>query len=113
MIGIEDLEKILKDEFVADDYKILHGKMSDKEKGEILESFKNKETKILLATTVIEVGIDVPDANIIVIENSERFGLAQLHQLREVGVIGLNQTCLLYTSPSPRDMRRSRMPSSA
>ena len=110
LIGIEDLEKILKDEFVADDYKILHGKMSDKEKGEILESFKNKETKILLATTVIEVGIDVPDANIIVIENSERFGLAQLHQLRgRVGRGSKESYCILMHDDSLSALSQKRL----
>ena len=110
LIGIEDLEKILKDEFVADDYKILHGKMSDKEKGEILESFKNKETKILLATTVIEVGIDVPDANIIVIENSERFGLAQLHQLRgRVGRGSKESYCILMHDDSLSELSQKRL----
>ena len=82
LIGIEDLEKILKKEFDSQDYEIIHGKMKDTDKQRILSDFKDKKTKILLATTVIEVGIDVPDANIMVIENSERFGLAQLHQLR-------------------------------
>ena len=110
LIGIEDLEKILKDEFVADDYKILHGKMSDKEKGEILESFKNKETKILLATTVIEVGIDVPDANIIVIENSERFGLAQLHQLRgRVGRGSKESYCILMHDDNLSELSQKRL----
>ena len=110
LIGIEDLEKILKDGFVADDYKILHGKMSDKEKGEILESFKNKETKILLATTVIEVGIDVPDANIIVIENSERFGLAQLHQLRgRVGRGSKESYCILMHDDSLSELSQKRL----
>ena len=69
-------------EFKKDEYEILHGKMKDKEKGDILERFKSEQIKRLLATTVIEVGIDAPDANIMVIENSERFGLSQLHQLR-------------------------------
>jgi len=78
---------------------LLHGRIPGPEKQEIMERFRRGETKVLISTTVIEVGVDVSNANVMLIENAERFGLAQLHQLR--GRIGRGEHksyCILLTS---------------
>lgn len=77
---------------------VIHGQMKDKEKDQVMQEFAdpNGQTKLLIATTVIEVGIDVPDATIMIIDNAERFGLAQLHQIRgRVGRSEKQSYCLL------------------
>lgn len=88
---------------------LMHGKMRSADKKKVMESFSNGETQLLVSTTVIEVGVDVPNAVIMVIENAERFGLSQLHQLR--GRIGRGQyksTCILITD-AKNDTAQRRM----
>ncbi len=88
---------------------LLHGKMTAAEKDEAMQRFKNGETALLVATTVVEVGVDVPNAAIMVIENSDRFGLSQLHQLR--GRVGRGQYksyCILITD-NPTEETRQRL----
>ena len=86
---------------------LLHGKMKPKQKEEVMSRFVSGEVKLLVATTVIEVGVDVPNAVIMVIENAERFGLSQLHQLR--GRIGRGQyksTCILISDAKTEGAKR-------
>ncbi|MDR0618127.1 MAG: ATP-dependent DNA helicase RecG [Endomicrobium sp.] len=80
--AIQDFEKLSKGYFKDFNVGLLHGKMKPKEKNLVMQKFKNKEFDVLVSTTVIEVGIDVPDSTVIVIQHAERFGLSALHQLR-------------------------------
>ena len=82
IMSVTELYEELKGRLPTVRFALLHGKMEDKEKAEIMSAFKNREYDCLVSTTVIEVGVDVPNATIMIIYNAERFGLSQLHQLR-------------------------------
>lgn len=89
---------------------VLHGKMKPKEKDMVMSAFSSGQTQVLVATTVIEVGVDVPNASLMVIENADRFGLSQLHQLRGRVGRGKHQSyCVLVTNTrNPDTMARLR-----
>ncbi len=100
LMSVDERFAILSSEF-GKAVGLVHGRMNGAEKDAVMLAFKNSEIRLLIATTVVEVGVDVPDATIMVIEHAERFGLAQLHQLRgRVGRGAEASTCiLLYKGP--------------
>jgi ATP-dependent DNA helicase RecG len=98
LMSVEERHAVLS-QFFGNQVALIHGRMSGQEKDEVMAGFKRGETRLLVATTVIEVGVDVPDATIMVIEHAERFGLAQLHQLRgRVGRGSEASSCILLYS---------------
>ncbi|MGX5828296.1 ATP-dependent DNA helicase RecG [Mesorhizobium sp. 43Arga] len=107
LMSAEDRFASLKPLF-GDRIGLVHGRMKGAEKDEAMRAFKEGETRILIATTVVEVGVDVPDATVMVIEHAERFGLAQLHQLRgRVGRGDKPSSCvLLYKDPLGETAKR-------
>jgi ATP-dependent DNA helicase RecG len=89
---------------------LIHGRMKPKEKQAVMDAFKTGKLAVLVATTVIEVGVDVPNASLMVIENSERLGLAQLHQLRgRVGRGAIASNCVLLYQPPLGQLARERL----
>ena len=89
---------------------LIHGRMKMGEKEQVMRDFRNKKIDLLVSTTIIEVGLDVPNATVIIIENSERMGLSQLHQLRgRVGRGDKKSTCILIYKSGLNDTARKRI----
>ena len=108
--NLEDGYRIVCDRFAGYNVSKVHGKMKPAEKEAEMQRFKRGETQIMVSTTVIEVGVDVPNASVMVIENAERFGLSQLHQLRGRVGRGADQSyCILVTSFKLSDDTRKRI----
>lgn len=106
--NVVDYSRQLKNYFSPDiSIEMLHGKMKQEQKNKIMESFARNDIQILVSTTVVEVGVDVPNATVMMIENAERFGLAQLHQLRGRVGRGDNQSyCIFMQSEGVKEISK-------
>lgn len=106
----EENYKILKERVFSDlNVQMIHGRMNDELRDEIMKDFKDGKVNILVSTTVIEVGIDVPNASIMIIEEAQRFGLSQLHQLRGRVGRGSEQSYCILVTKEPYDMNSKRL----
>src|SRR5256884_1237663 len=98
--AMEEFERLSREVFPKLKLGLLHGRLSSDEKEEVMQRFRKNEAQILVATTVVEVGVDVPNATVMVIEHAERFGLSQLHQLRgRIGRGAQQSHCILLVAP--------------
>ncbi|MDJ0733582.1 MAG: ATP-dependent DNA helicase RecG [Nostocaceae cyanobacterium] len=105
--AVEEHQKLQESIFPEFQVGLLHGRMSSGEKEEAINKFRDRETQILVSTTVVEVGVDVPNATVMLIEHAERFGLSQLHQLRgRVGRGAAKSYCLLMSSSRSPDAQQ-------
>jgi len=108
--AMEEYERLSRDVFPKLKVGLLHGRMSSEEKDDVMQRFRRNEVQILVATTVIEVGVDVSNATVMVIEHAERFGLAQLHQLRgRIGRGAQKSHCILVAPGRMTDDGRARL----
>ncbi len=107
--AVEEHQRLSETIFPEFQVGLLHGRMSSTEKDEALNAFRDNQTQIIVSTTVIEVGVDVPNATVMMIENAERFGLSQLHQLRGRVGRGSHQSYCLLMSGSKTDTARQRL----
>ncbi len=108
--AMEEYERLSRDVYPKLKLGLLHGRLSSEEKDDVMQRFRKNEVQILVATTVVEVGVDVPNATVMVIEHAERFGLAQLHQLRgRIGRSARKSHCILVAPSRMTDEARARL----